>query len=110
MDKNNKRPRYLNLLKIKMPVTAVLSIAHRASGLLMVLIIPFAIYVFQQSVSSEQGFNSVIQLFQQTWVSVILIIPHLQARRRLFNAASRRTNQRNVKTTTDVCVNDQSYS
>ena len=74
MDKNNKRPRYLNLLKIKMPVTAVLSIAHRASGLLLVLIIPFAIYVFQLSVSSEQGFNNVLQSFQQTWVSIILVI------------------------------------
>lgn len=74
MDKNNNRPRYLNLLKIKMPVTALLSIAHRASGLLLVVIIPFAIYVFQLSLSSEQGFNSVIQSFQQTWVSVILII------------------------------------
>ena len=73
MDKNNKRPRYLNLFKIKMPVTAVLSIAHRASGFFMLVAIPFAIYVFQRSVSSEQEFNSVIALLQQPWISVILI-------------------------------------
>lgn len=74
MNKNNKRPRYLNLFKIKMPVTAVLSIGHRASGFLMVIAIPFVIYVFQRSVSSEEEFNSVIALLQQPWVSVILIL------------------------------------
>jgi len=74
MDKNNKRPRYLNLFKIKMPVTAVLSIAHRVSGLLMVIAIPFAIYVFQRSVSSAQEFNAIISLFQKPWLSVILIV------------------------------------
>jgi len=74
MDKNNNRPRYLNLLKIKMPVTAVLSIAHRAAGLLMVLSTPFAIYVFQQSVSSEQAFNAILLMLKQTWVSLILIL------------------------------------
>ena len=74
MDKNNKRPRYLNLFKIKMPVTAVLSIAHRASGLLMVIAIPFAIYVFQRSVSSAQEFEAVMGLLQQPWIVIILII------------------------------------
>lgn len=74
MNKNNKRPRYLNLLKIKMPVTAVLSIAHRFSGFLMVIVIPFAIYVLQRSVSSEQEFNAVIDLLQQPWLRAVLII------------------------------------
>ncbi len=74
MDKNNRRPRFLNLFKIKMPVMAVLSIAHRASGFLMVIAIPFAIYVFQRSVSSEQEFNTVIALLQQPWFSVLLIV------------------------------------
>ena len=74
MDKNNNRPRYLNLVKIKMPVTAVLSIAHRFSGFLMVIAIPFAIYVFQRSVSSEQEFNAVVNLLKQPAISTILII------------------------------------
>ena len=57
-----------------MPVTAVLSIAHRISGLLMVIAIPFVIYAFQLSVSSEQGFSLVMGTLQQVWVSVILIV------------------------------------
>ena len=73
MNKSNNRPRYLNLLKIKMPVTAVLSIAHRFSGFLMVIAIPFVIYVFQQSVSSEQEFNATINMLRETWVSVLLV-------------------------------------
>jgi succinate dehydrogenase / fumarate reductase cytochrome b subunit len=73
MNKNNSRPRFLNPFKIKMPVTAVLSIAHRISGLLMVMSIPFVIYAFQLSVSSEEGFSIVMNALQQTWVNVILI-------------------------------------
>jgi len=74
MDKNNNRPRYLNLIKIAMPVTAIVSIAHRASGLLLVLSIPFLIYAFQASVSSAAEFNSVLNTLQQPWFKAILII------------------------------------
>lgn len=74
MDKNNNRPRYLNLLKIAMPVTAVVSIAHRASGFLLIIAIPFLIYVFQLSVSSAEEFSQVLVVLQYPLVKVILIL------------------------------------
>jgi len=40
----------------------------------MVVTIPFAIYVFQRSVSSEAEFNEVIALLKAPWVSAILIL------------------------------------
>lgn len=74
MDKNNKRPRYLNLFKIKMPVMAVLSIGHRISGFFMVIAIPFAIYALQRSVSSEQSFNAMLNWLQHPMIIVIVIL------------------------------------
>lgn len=60
MDKKKNRPRYLNLIKISMPVAAVVSIAHRVSGFLLVIAIPFLIYAFQLSVSSAEEYAQVV--------------------------------------------------
>jgi len=74
MDKNNKRPRYLNLLKITLPVTGMVSIAHRVSGLLLVIILPFLIYAFQLSVSSAEGYAQLLNLLQQPWSKATMIV------------------------------------
>ena len=59
MDKQ-KRPIYLDLPKLtnKMSITAKVSILHRASGVLMVLAIPFVIYLFQISLTNPQFYAS----------------------------------------------------
>ncbi|MGD8568791.1 MAG: succinate dehydrogenase, cytochrome b556 subunit [Gammaproteobacteria bacterium] len=74
MDKNNKRPRYLNLLKISMPVTAVVSIAHRVSGALLVVAIPFLMYALQMSVSSVQQYAKLTQAMQYPLVKGIIVL------------------------------------
>ena len=51
-----QRPVYLNLLKIRQPLPAVVSILHRISGFLLFLLLPFALFAFQNSLSSEQAF------------------------------------------------------
>jgi succinate dehydrogenase / fumarate reductase cytochrome b subunit len=70
----NSRPVYLNLLKIRLPVTGVVSIAHRISGLLLFLSIPFAVYLLDLSIASEQSFARLIELLQQPWLVVLQII------------------------------------
>lgn len=50
------RPKNLNLLSIRMPVTAVLSIGHRIAGFLMVLATPFTIYLLEKSLRSAEEF------------------------------------------------------
>ena len=74
MDKNNKRPKYLNLLKIKMPVAAVVSIGHRISGFLLVIAIPFIIYAFELSISSAAAYDSVIMALGHPLIQGTLIL------------------------------------
>ncbi len=55
-----KRPVFLNLWQIRFPVTAVMSIMHRLTGVLLFLAIPFFIYALQHSLESETGFQTVL--------------------------------------------------
>src|SRR3989344_4485422 len=56
MGKKNKRPVYLNLFKIRLPVTGVVSIVHRAAGAPVVLRLPGALYLLQRSVQDPEAF------------------------------------------------------
>jgi succinate dehydrogenase / fumarate reductase, cytochrome b subunit len=51
------RPVFLNLLQIRMPPPAVLSILHRASGMALVLVLPFLLWLFDISLAGEAGFE-----------------------------------------------------
>ncbi|MBN4079226.1 succinate dehydrogenase, cytochrome b556 subunit [Beggiatoa alba] len=59
MNTTDNRPVYLNLLKIRQPVTAVLSIFHRISGVIMVLVLPGFVYLLSLSLSDQAGFEQV---------------------------------------------------
>ena len=63
MASRDNRPVHLNLFVIRMPVPAVMSIAHRASGVLMVLLTPLLVYALQQSLAGSAGFAQVQQWF-----------------------------------------------
>ena len=54
-----RRPKYLNLLRIRLPLPGVVSIMHRVSGMFLILALPFAIYVLDVALDSEQGYESV---------------------------------------------------
>lgn len=56
MGKKNKRPVYLNLFKIRLPITGVVSIIHRATGALLVLLLPIALYLLQRSLQDPEVF------------------------------------------------------
>ena len=60
----HKRPVYLNLLQIRQPVTAVLSILHRLTGVLMTLLLPGVIYLLALSLQSEEGFSRASEFLQ----------------------------------------------
>lgn len=74
MSKQQQRPVYLNLFKIKLPITGLVSIAHRISGVILVLILPVGIYLLQESLQSKQGFEWVGHFFSQTGVRVIMLL------------------------------------
>lgn len=58
MKTKQKRPQFLNLLQIHLPVTGVNSIAHRLSGALLFLAIPVVIYLFNLSLRDAQSFST----------------------------------------------------
>ena len=64
----DKRPVYLNLFKIRLPVAGMVSLAHRASGMLMFLAIPFMVYLLDLSVRSAESFEQALSLLQQPYI------------------------------------------
>ena len=70
----DKRPVYLNLFKIRLPTTGIVSFAHRVSGVLLFLAIPFSIYLLDLSVRSVQGFDQTLQLLQRPASQIILLL------------------------------------
>lgn len=71
---NIKRPKNLNLFKIRMPVTAVVSILHRVSGIVLFLSIPYVVWLLSQSITSQTGFNYVLNIFSSDYGKLINII------------------------------------
>lgn len=69
----DNRPVYLNLLKIRQPVMAVLSIFHRVSGVVMVLLLPGLIYLLDLSLRDQAGFNEVTNLLSSVPAKLIAI-------------------------------------
>ena len=61
----DNRPVYLNLLKIRLPLAGIVSFAHRVSGVLLFLLLPFSVYLLDLSVQSEESFASVQQMMSQ---------------------------------------------
>ena len=63
-----KRPVFINLFQIKLPVAGVMSIAHRAAGVLMFISIPFWLYVLELSLQSPQDFARAEEIMQSNWL------------------------------------------
>lgn len=63
-----RRPVYLNLFKIRLPLPGVVSIMHRVSGLLLFLLLPVLLYALQLTLASEPGFATV-----RNWLALPLV-------------------------------------
>lgn len=62
MATTTKRPVFLNLFEIKLPVAGIMSILHRVSGAFMFLATPLMIYLLDLSLSGEQGYAAAYEL------------------------------------------------
>lgn len=71
---SDNRPFYLNLLKIRLPVTGFVSILHRVSGLFMFLAIPFSVYLLDLSLQGTEGFNQAAEIINCSIVQFALLI------------------------------------
>ena len=81
----DNRPVNLQLHTMRFPVTAIISILHRVSGVFLFLLIPFMLYLFDNSLASEEQFARV-QKFMATpfikfsvWAMVSFLLFHLVA-------------------------------
>jgi succinate dehydrogenase / fumarate reductase cytochrome b subunit len=76
MDRKKSAPRFLNLLKIKLPPGGMASIGHRISGVLMFLAIPLVAWLFGRSLENEAAYLEVVRLMRSppaVLVSVLLV-------------------------------------
>ncbi len=69
-----QRPVYLNLIKIRLPLPGIISFAHRISGILLFLALPFTVYLLELSVKSEQSFAKVQQILNQPFMLLVQIL------------------------------------
>ena len=69
-----KRPKYLNLFKIRQPVMAVVSIFHRVSGVFLFLAIPVLIYWLALSVRSAEDYAAASTIFTSPWAQLIGLV------------------------------------
>ncbi|WP_203008898.1 succinate dehydrogenase, cytochrome b556 subunit [Pseudomonas paraversuta] len=82
---NKKRPVNLDLGSMKYPVTALTSILHRLSGILLFLCLFVMLYALGKSLSSEEGFNEIKGMLLSplgkliVWVLYSALIYHLVA-------------------------------
>ena len=66
-----KRPVYLNLFKIRLPIMGMVSFAHRISGVLLFIAIPFGVYLLHLSTASSADFNRVLELLDSPLIKLI---------------------------------------
>lgn len=73
------RPEYRNIgfgditMKYRMPLAAILSILHRVSGALLFLFLPFLLFLFDQSLTSELSFEGFKFYLSNIFVKLIVL-------------------------------------
>ncbi|MEO9274901.1 succinate dehydrogenase, cytochrome b556 subunit [Marinomonas sp. 5E14-1] len=70
---NKKRPVNLDISTISMPVTAVVSILHRITGIILFVGLVFLFYAFDLSLQSQEGFDQVVSVFQTSFLAKFII-------------------------------------
>ena len=71
--KPKNRPKNLNLFTIRLPINAVVSILHRASGMALFLALPMLLLAFQYSVQSPESYATLANLLSLWFFKLILI-------------------------------------
>ena len=80
-----QRPVYLNLLQIRQPLPAIVSVLHRISGVILFLLLPFLLWLLAKSLTSEAAFDALKQPLAHPvlrffiWVVLSALIYHLVA-------------------------------
>jgi len=68
-----KRPKYLNLAEIRLPLAGFVSILHRVSGAALFLMLPLLIYLLQLSLGTPQDFAMLTSALDQPLLKLVLL-------------------------------------
>lgn len=71
MQKN--RPKNLNLMSIRLPINALVSILHRVSGAILYLILPLLLLSLQLSLKSADDYQQLANLMRSPIIKLMLI-------------------------------------
>ena len=69
---SGRRPKHLNLLAINLPLPGVVSILHRASGLYLILALPFLTWALSAALEGPEGYEAVASLFDNVFIKILL--------------------------------------
>ena len=76
-DTLKQRPEFRNINAVsdlpnyRLPIAGIVSILHRVSGLLMFVLLPFIIWMFDTSVTSEVSFDA----FRSVFIAGVGFVP-----------------------------------
>jgi succinate dehydrogenase / fumarate reductase cytochrome b subunit len=70
----HNRPKYLNLMQIRLPLPAFVSILHRASGALLFLALPLLLFWLHRSLNSAETFAALQSIFARVSTKLIVIV------------------------------------
>jgi len=68
------RPVFLELWRIRLPIPGIVSILHRISGLLMVLLTPVLALLFERALSGPEGFESTAALLASWPARLVMVL------------------------------------
>lgn len=68
-----KRPKYLNLMEIRLPIAGFASILHRVSGIGLFLMLPLLIWLLDLSLKSADSYQTLQAVVGHPLVKLLLI-------------------------------------
>ena len=68
------RPKNLNLLTIRLPVPALVSIMHRVSGAFLFMLLPLLLWVLYQSLSGAESYQTAQSVLHHPLVKLICLV------------------------------------
>jgi succinate dehydrogenase / fumarate reductase cytochrome b subunit len=74
MPSQRSAPVFLNLFRIRFPVAAVTSIAHRISGVLLFLFFPLLVWLLDLSLQGPDGYARALAWLEPLWVRLGLAL------------------------------------
>lgn len=82
---NKQRPININPLSIELPISALISISHRITGVLLFVALPGLIWILQQSLASQDSWVKLNQLLTNfsvkfgLWIIIVAFSLHIFA-------------------------------